>query len=254
MAGLDLKNLIGKLNSQCQRALEGAAGLCLSRTNYNVEIEHWLIKLLEQPGNDLHLLLRHFGVDEGRLLADLSKAVDRLKTGNSRSPLLSPEVCLLTKEAWLLSSVDQGLSKVRSAWLLAALVGEESLARRTLSISDEFRRISPEQLARDAVTILDRSIETAMTAPDGESADGQGAPAAAGGSTGTPALDQFTIDLTARARAGKIDPVLGRDAENGVDLSSPSPSEQPDPDRRGRRRKDGGCRGVCTTDRAGGRA
>ena len=213
MAGLDLKNLIGKLNSQCQRALEGAAGLCLSRTNYNVEIEHWLIKLLEQPGNDLHLLLRHFGVDEGRLLADLSKAVDRLKTGNSRSPLLSPEVCLLTKEAWLLSSVDQGLSKVRSAWLLAALVGEESLARRTLSISDEFRRISPEQLARDAATILDRSIETAMTAPDGESADGQGAPAAAGGSTGTPALDQFTIDLTARARAGKIDPVLGRDAE-----------------------------------------
>jgi type VI secretion system protein VasG len=213
VAGLDLKNLIGKLNSQCQRALEGAAGLCLSRTNYNVEIEHWLIKLLEQPGNDLHLLLRHFGVDEGRLLADLSKAVDRLKTGNSRSPLLSPEVCLLTKEAWLLSSVDQGLSKVRSAWLLAALVGEESLARRTLSISDEFRRISPEQLARDAATILDRSIETAMMAPDGESADGQGAPAAAGGSTGTPALDQFTIDLTARARAGKIDPVLGRDAE-----------------------------------------
>ena len=213
MAGLDLKNLIGKLNSQCQRALEGAAGLCLSRTNYNVEIEHWLIKLLEQPGNDLHLLLRHFGVDEGRLLADLSKAVDRLKTGNSRSPLLSPEVCLLTKEAWLLSSVDQGLSKVRSAWLLAALVGEESLARRTLSISDEFRRISPEQLARDAATILDRSIETAMTAPDGELADGQGAPAAAGGSTGTPSLDQFTIDLTARARAGKIDPVLGRDAE-----------------------------------------
>jgi len=213
VAGLDLKNLIGKLNSQCQRALEGAAGLCLSRTNYNVEIEHWLIKLLEQPGNDLHLLLRHFGVDEGRLLADLSKAVDRLKTGNSRSPLLSPEVCLLTKEAWLLSSVDQGLSKVRSAWLLAALVGEESLARRTLSISDEFRRISPEQLARDAATILDRSIETAMTAPDGEPADGQAAPAAAGGSTGTPSLDQFTIDLTARARAGKIDPVLGRDAE-----------------------------------------
>jgi len=213
VAGLDLKNLIGKLNPQCQRALEGAAGLCLSRTNYNVEIEHWLIKLLEQPGNDLHLLLRHFGVDEGRLLADLGKAVDRLKTGNSRSPLLSPEVCLLTKEAWLLSSVDQGLSKVRSAWLLAALVGEESLARRTLSISDEFRRISAEQLTRDAATILDRSIETAMTAPDGEPADGQGSPAAAGGSTGTPSLDQFTIDLTARARAGKIDPVLGRDAE-----------------------------------------
>ena len=61
MAGLDLKGLIGKLNPVCQRALEGAAGLCLSRTNYNVEVEHWLTKLLEQPGNDICLLLKHFG-------------------------------------------------------------------------------------------------------------------------------------------------------------------------------------------------
>ena len=106
MAGLDLKGLIGKLNPVCQRALEGAAGLCLSRTNYNVEIEHWLVKLLEQPGNDLALLFRHFGVDAARVLADLAKAIDRLKTGNSRPPLLAPEVCQLAKEAWLVASVD----------------------------------------------------------------------------------------------------------------------------------------------------
>jgi hypothetical protein len=65
MAGLDLKGLIGKLNPVCQRALEGAAGLCLSRTNYNVEVEHWLTKLLEQPGNDICLLLKHFDIDQG---------------------------------------------------------------------------------------------------------------------------------------------------------------------------------------------
>ena len=108
MAGLDLKGLIGKLNPVCQRALEGAAGLCLSRTNYNVEIEHWLVKLLEQPGNDICLLLKHFDIDQARVLGDLTKAIDRLKTGNSRPPLLSPEVCDLIKQAWLLASVDFG--------------------------------------------------------------------------------------------------------------------------------------------------
>jgi type VI secretion system protein VasG len=214
MAGLDLKNLIGKLNPQCQRALEGAAGLCLSRTNYNVEIEHWLVKLLEQPGNDLALLFRHFGVDAAKVLADLAKAIDRLKTGNSRPPLLSPEVCQLAKEAWLVASVDQGQPKVRSAWLLAALMGEESLSRHAVSISDEFRKISADQLRRDAGVVFERSIESELPAGEAGGGSGEpGAPGASGKPSTTPSLDQFTIDLTARAKAGKIDPVLGRDAE-----------------------------------------
>ena len=125
MAGLDLKGLIGKLNPVCQRALEGAAGLCLSRTNYNVEIEHWLVKLLEQPGNDLCLLLKHFEIDQARVLADLTKAIDKLKTGNARPPLLSPEVCDLIKEGLLTASVDHNESKVRGAWLLLALLSNE---------------------------------------------------------------------------------------------------------------------------------
>ncbi len=212
MAGLDLKNLIGKLNPQCQRALEGAAGLCLSRTNYNVEIEHWLVKLLEQPGNDIALLLRHFSVDAGRLLADLAKAIDRLKTGNARPPLLSPEVCQLTREAWLVASVDFQEPKVRSGWLLAALVGDEQLGRRAVGISDEFRKISAEQLRRDAGVVFERSIESELSAT-GEAAATGGDGAVPGKPSNTPSLDQFTIDLTARAKAGQIDPVLGRDAE-----------------------------------------
>jgi type VI secretion system protein VasG len=215
MAGLDLKNLIGKLNPQCQRALEGAAGLCLSRTNYNVEIEHWLVKLLEQPGNDLALLFRHFGVDAAKVLADLAKAIDRFKTGNARPPLLAPEVCQLAKEAWLVASVDHGQPKVRSAWLLAALMGEESLSRHAVAISDEFRKISAEQLRRDAGIVFERSIESELPAGEaGGGAPGEpGTPGAPGKPSSTPSLDQFTIDLTARAKAGKIDPVLGRDAE-----------------------------------------
>jgi type VI secretion system protein VasG len=212
MPGLDLKNLIGKLNPQCQRALEGAAGLCLSKTNYNVEIEHWLVKLLEQPGNDLALLLRHFSVDAGRLLTDLAKAIDRLKTGNARPPLLSPEVCQLAKEAWLIASVDFQEPKVRGAWLLAALVGDEQLGRRAVGISDEFRKISAEQLRRDAGVVFERSIESELPTSGDAGGKGNDGPIP-GKPSNTPSLDQFTIDLTARAKAGKIDPVLGRDAE-----------------------------------------
>jgi len=220
MASLDLKNLIAKLDPQCRRALEGAAGLCLSRTNYNVEIEHWLVKLMEQPGNDVALLFRHFDVDVARLLQHLDKAIDRLKTGNARPPLLSPEVCTLAKEAWLIASIDQAQPLVRGAWVLTALLADESLARRAVSISDEFRKMSADQLRRDAPVVIERSIESEYVV-GGENLAGSGAggdsssgtPGAPGKPSSTPALDQFTIDLTARAKAGKIDPVLGRDAE-----------------------------------------
>ncbi|MBM4059402.1 MAG: AAA family ATPase, partial [Planctomycetes bacterium] len=222
MAGLDLKGLIGTLNPVCQRALEAAAGLCLSRTNYAVEIEHWLAKLLEQPGNDICLLLRHFDIDQGRVLADLTKAIDRFKTGNGRPPLLSPEVCDLIKEAWLVASVDCGDAKVRGAWLLVAMLSDESAAQRILAASDEFRRIAPDVLRREASRVFPRSTESDWmpggAAVDGGGEAGSGSSDASGagqarGPTKTPNLDQYTIDLTARAKAGKIDPVLGREAE-----------------------------------------
>ncbi len=210
MAGLDLRGLIGKLNPQCQRALEAAAGLCLSKTNYNVEIEHWLIKLLEQPGNDICLLFRHFGVDQGRVMAGLMKVVENFKTGNARPPLLSPEVCVLIRQAWLIASVDHAETDVRGARLLQAMLTEETIAPRALAASDELRKIGPDVLAREAARVFQRSIESELaTNETGEpAADG-----AAAGPTKTPALDQYTIDLTARAKAGKIDPVLGREAE-----------------------------------------
>ncbi len=217
MAGLDLRGLIGKLNPSCQRALEAAAGLCLSKTNYNVEIEHWMMKLLEQPGNDVCLLLRHFGVDQAKVMAGLAKAIDGFKTGNARPPLLSPEVCVLIRQAWLIASVDNGEADVRGARLLQALLAEESIAPRALAVSDELRKISPDVLAREASRVFPRSIESEL-ADGGEDASGSQAGAAtadgrAAGPSKTPALDQYTIDLTARAKAGRIDPVLGREAE-----------------------------------------
>ena len=114
MAAIDLKSLVGKLNEPCRRALEGAAGLTLTRTHYNVEIEHWLMKLLEAADGDLAAILRHYEVDAGRLAADLTRVLDRLKTGNARTPALSPHVVQLGREAWVLASLEFGHADLRS--------------------------------------------------------------------------------------------------------------------------------------------
>ncbi len=212
MAALDLKPLIGRLDDQCRRALEAAAGFTLSRSHYNVEVEHWMAKLLDIPGGDVGLILRHYEVDEGRLRADLNRAFDRMKTGNARAPGLAPEIVAAAKEAWLLASVEHGLSRVRSGHLLWALLADETLARHTRDMSGQFARIPPDALKRDLAAITAAGEESSAVMTEAVSAGPDGA-ARSPGSGGTPALDQFTQDLTARARAGKIDPILGRDAE-----------------------------------------
>lgn len=214
MTAVNLKSLIGKLNPVCTRTLEAAAGLCMSRTNYNVEVEHWLLKLLDGSNTDIHAILKAFEIDVSRLTADLMKAVDRLKTGNSSSPLFSQHTVDLAREAWVLGSIDYSAGKTRSGHLLLALLSDRSLSQIAQSLSPELPKISPEALKKDLMTIISDSSEAGTDSIAGSSSGGgSGAPAGSGGPTSTPNLDQYTIDMTARAREGKIDPVLGRDEE-----------------------------------------
>jgi type VI secretion system protein VasG len=214
MAAIDLKSLVERLNPQCHRALEAAAGLTLSRSHYNVEIEHWLLKLLDGADGDLAGILRHYEADEARLRVDLGRALDRMKTGNARAPGLSPDIIALVKEAWLLASVEQGAARVRSGHLLWALLADEALARRAHEASSQWLRISAEALKRDFAALTQGSSEAGGLGLDPAGASA-GAPGVMGetaaGRSG--ALAQFTIDLTQTARAGKIDPILGRDGE-----------------------------------------
>jgi type VI secretion system protein VasG len=211
---VNLKSLIARLNNTCRSALEGAAGLCLSRTNYEVEPEHFLLKLTENSDTDIGSIFRRFEVSHGKITKDLTVAMDRLKTGNARTPGLSPKLPQWIQEAWLLASVDYGASQVRSGHLLLALLASDDLARLAREISREFAAISVEALRKDLIDITSNSIEA-------KEATSLGAPAGTSGATGSEpvtagkakALDQFTIDLTARARTGQIDPVLGRDFE-----------------------------------------
>ena len=213
MATVDLRALVGRLNDVCRRALEAAAGLTLSRTHYNIEIEHLLVKLLDVPNSDLSMILQRFEVEPARLVSDLTRTLDKLKTGNSRPPALSPHVVALAREAWVLASLQYGAGRVRSGHVLLALLLDDDLARLARESSAQFARIPPEALKGALVEVTAGSAEDAGTQEDGA------APAAAGPDGGPPpvgagdALSRYTIDLTGRARAGKIDPVLGRDAE-----------------------------------------
>ena len=212
--GVNLKSLIARLNPTCHSALEGAAGLCLSRTNYDVEPEHLLLKLIERADTDMAAIFRRFEINQSRITRDLTTALDRLKTGNARTPGLSPRLPQWIEEAWVLASIDFGAAQIRSGHLLLALLANDELDRLARDMSRQFAAVSVESLKRDFAEITANSLEareatTLSDQPGAAAADG--APPLAAGKN--KALDQFTIDLTAKARAGQIDPVLGRDFE-----------------------------------------
>lgn len=209
---VNLKSLIGRLNDTCRNAFEGAAGLCLSRGNYDIEIEHILAKLLENDDTDLHKICHQYGVNIDRLTKDLETSLNRLKTGNSGRPDISPRIPDLIQDAWLLASVNYGAGKIRSGHLILTLLTNERFARIAKEISKEFLLISPEKLAKELEDITSGSSEAHEAVALGETPSNDGSPIQTG-SGKTKNLDQYTEDLTAKARAGKIDPILGRDLE-----------------------------------------
>jgi type VI secretion system protein VasG len=209
--GLDTGALVKTLNKMCLDALQAAAGLCLSRTNPSVEIEHWLLKLSEAPDTDLTRLFHHFEIDPSHLQRDLTRAIDRFKTGYARTPVLSILIDDLIREAWVLASIQFHLVKIRSGVLLLALLSDEKLGRLAREASKELSKISVETLWENLMVLISGSSEDETPTTDRDRALGE--PTAPGAPSQTPALDQFTINLTERARTGHIDPVLGRDAE-----------------------------------------
>jgi type VI secretion system protein VasG len=211
----NLKGLIGKLNDTTRNTLEAAAGFCLARTHYDIEVEHFLLKLLDVTDSDLPRILKQFGVDKSRLTGDLTRSLDKLKSGNARTPAFSPTLTDMLSEAWTIGSIDFGSAQVRTGFCILAIASSGDLSRLMREVTREFQKISAETLHKDFWNIVAGSPEdqeTAQAVPIGIEGLPQGA-------AGIPVagkqqnLNQFTIDLTANAKAGKIDAVLGRDHE-----------------------------------------
>ncbi|WP_376099413.1 type VI secretion system ATPase TssH [Roseomonas sp. CCTCC AB2023176] len=219
MVAIDLKALVGRLTGLVRRQVEASAGLTLSRTHYNVEIEHVLLKLVEAQGSDIAAVLTYCNVDAGRVAAELNRALDKFKTGNARAPALSPDLVTWLREAWLIASLEGGAGRIRSGHMLAALLGDESL-NRTLRESAPSLAAIPEATVRKNLGEAAANTEEAAQAGEiaGPGGPAGGVPASGGAAPGAPGagdgpLNQFCADLTAQARSGKIDPILGRDGE-----------------------------------------
>ncbi|MCK8785139.1 type VI secretion system ATPase TssH [Roseomonas sp. NAR14] len=219
MVDINLKALNGRLTPLCQRQFQEALKLTVTRTNYNVEVEHFLLKLVETPGSDLAVILRRQGVDAGRVAAELTRALDRVQRGNARAPSLSRDILTLLREAWLIASLEDPAQRIRSGHLLATLLTDEDLQRKVRDSAPSLGGIEGNAVRQNLAALAEGSEEAAEAAatPAAQgSVTGGGAPGGAPSGDaprGGGVLEQFCTDLTAQAKAGKIDPILGRDGE-----------------------------------------
>jgi type VI secretion system protein VasG len=219
MSDISRVALFGKLNSLAYNAIEGATVFCKLRGNPYVEVAHWLHQILQLQNSDIHLIVRAFSVDASKLARDLTEMLDRLPRGATSISDLSAHIEDLVERAWIWSTLKYGDSKVRTGYLILASIKTPSLRNMLIGISREFEKIKPDQLADDLAQIIASSPESALAANDGTELGGQAAPGEASGALPPAqlgkqeALKRFTVDLTAQAREGKIDPVVGRDEE-----------------------------------------
>jgi type VI secretion system protein VasG len=209
MNAIHLRSLISRLNDSSRSSLEAAIAMCVSRGHHHVDLEHFLLRLIEQVDGDVANILRHFDVDTSRLTRDLSRGLDRFQTGNTRAPAFAHRVLSWLAKAWLCASVDFEASRVRSGHILLAALRDEDLSPIVRDISSELARISVETLEQQLTKICAGTSEDRQAIKE-RSATATGAEPS---SESSQALDRFTTDLTARARDGKLEAVLGRDSE-----------------------------------------
>lgn len=212
-----LNTLIAKLNPTCRQAALLAANNCLARGHYEVDLEHLLLALLEEPASDVTLALRASRIDAHALRADIERELQRLKTGNTRTPVFSKHLIDLLEQAWLIASLDSRIGRIRSGHLLLALLTAPDLAQFAERMSPLLRDVRVTDLKHkfDELTAGSREVERSNDAEnEAEGAsDAAAADSAPGAPSKTPALDTYTSNLTQRAREGKIDPVIGREGE-----------------------------------------
>jgi type VI secretion system protein VasG len=215
------RSLLRKLDGTCTRALEGAAGACMSSRHYEVTVEHVLLALLDDRGSDVTTIFEHYRIDLTHARASLQRYMSELRSGNAGKPVFSTLLFEWIQDAWIYASTELGESQVRSGALLVRL----ALAA-TKYLPNELpllERLPREELRKDLAVIAATSVEAqdglkvteSQTAATAASGDGgrpaKGAPTQLGKPDGP--LAKFTTDLTQRARDGELDPVFGREGE-----------------------------------------
>ncbi|MDF3836974.1 AAA family ATPase, partial [Cupriavidus basilensis] len=209
--------LFGRLNATLFKSLESATAFCKLRGNPYVELAHWVHQLLQVPDGDWPRILRHHQVDVTALEADLARALGQLRTGASSISDFSFQIEQAIERAWLFATLSFRDDRIRGAHLLTALLRTPELRRTLLGISARFESIPTEGLIAALPALVAQSPESGDHAYDG-SGLARALPGEASGALPEAAdqrspLARFCRDLTGDARAGRLDPVIGREHE-----------------------------------------
>ncbi|MGL4290929.1 MAG: type VI secretion system ATPase TssH [Phreatobacter sp.] len=210
MADISLETVAGKLNRVGYDAFIQALRQAKTAGNRNLELAHWIYQVMQAERTDLGLTLDHFKLDRGKLSADALAAINGFRKNESEMPGVANAMVDLLDRGWHYATLFFGEVQIRTGHALLAALKSMDLRRALVSISPEFQKINAETLASEHRAIWGGSVEDSMRPMDGAGAT---LPDPATGQKGTTALDRFSQDLTARARSGGMDPVLGRDAE-----------------------------------------
>ncbi len=204
-----LKALINRLSDFCAQAIEQGVAFATARSHYEIGIEHIVIKMLEEGGGDFDRALRYFRVDLDGLWNDLLESVGTRRAGNSGRPAFSPFLLDWLDRGWTSATLHLGHDTIRSGALLDALIEMAPLLNGPAY--ERIGEIPLHTFRAQYAAITDGSVEGYGVASEEPTGEGGGAHPKE--SSSDAALARFTDDLTARARAGEIDPVLGRDFE-----------------------------------------
>lgn len=211
--------LFGKLNSICYKGIESATVFCKMRGNPYVELAHWLHQILQLQDSDLHQIIKQFNIDPARLVKDFTDSLDSLPRGSTSISDLSQHVEDAVERGWVFGTLMFGETQVRSGHLIVGILKTKTLHNALLNISKEFEKIKLDTLTDRFDEIVSSSPEEGLHANDGFQVGGGAVPGEASGAMPSAqmgkqeALKQFTVDLTAQAREGKMDPIVGRDEE-----------------------------------------
>ena len=214
MTEISRSALFGRLNPTALKAVETATGFCKMRGNPYVELVHWLHILMQDPRNDIAAIRTAFGLDDTKLTKDVVAALDALPRGATAISDFSPQIEEAIEKGWLYASLQFGAGRVRTGHLLYGMLKTATLKNALFMISGEWRKVTVEKLGSEYENVVSASIETtqrdAGPAAMGDSDVGGTDTGVAGEGE---ALNKFSIDLTAKARSGEIDTIVGRDAE-----------------------------------------
>lgn len=201
MININLSSLIQRLHPIAKVALEDAAALAVSEKANEVQIEHYLLSLLERPNSDFDVLLSHFDCSENLLRQSVRSTLDTNAKGNGSKPVFSALLIELLQESWLVSSLDLSETQIRSGALLLTLVSNP-LRYGQHGYASILEAVNPDSLKRNFAELTSNSIEAQVATSEKTQAREDGS-----------ALSKFTTDFTGKARKGEIDPVFCRDQE-----------------------------------------